>query len=129
MCEGGRVGDIELLDSSFNISWISISTQLQHNLFRGICQVACAQIDSHNIIIYGGYVSGGDSQDKSFIFDLNTMKIRELKTKLKNEEQFYNNNPVIYEEKLYNIWYNQNIHIFDIKSLEFDIILKNIWKK
>ena len=125
---GGQVGDIEFLDCSLNTSWTSISTQLQHNLFPEICNVACAQIDSHNIIIYGGYVSGG-SQDKSFIFDLNTMKIRELKTKLKNKEVFYNNNPVIYEDKLYNIGDNQNIHIFDIKSLEFDIIQKNIWKK
>ena len=126
-CKGKYVGDIEFLDCSRNTSWTPISTLLQHNLFRGICSVACAQIDSHNIIIYGGF--NDCSQDKSFIFDLNTMKIRELKTKLKNEEEFYNNNPVIYEEKLYNIGDKQDIHIFDIKSLEFDIIQKNIWKK
>ena len=122
------VDDIEFLDCSLNTSWTSISTQLQHNLFPEINSVACAQIDSHNIIIYGGYVSGG-SQDKSFIFDLNTMKIRELKTKLKNRERFENSNPVIYEDKIYNIGDQKNIHIFDIKSLEFDIIQKNIWKK
>ena len=124
-----RVGDIEFLDCSLNTSWTSISTQLQHNLFPEICRVACAQIDSHNIIIYGGYIDSGDYQDKSFILDLNTMKIRELITKLKNKEEFENNNPVIYEDKIYNIGNDQNIHIFDIKSLEFDIIQENIWKK
>ena len=128
-CKGKYVGDIEFLDCSLNTSWNPISTQLQHNLFPEICSVACAQFDSHNIIIYGGSRDYGDYQDKSFILDINTMKIRELKTKLKNKEEFNNNNPVIYEDKIYNIGDKQDIHIFDIKSLEFDIILKNIWKK
>ena len=115
-CDGGDVPDIEFLDSSLNSSWILISIQLQHNVIGKLYKVACAQIDFHNIIIYGGYSeSGGGYQDKSFIFDLNTMKITKLKTKLKKEELFYNNNnPVIYEDKLYNIGYYQNIHVFDI---------------
>ena len=127
--EVGPVADIEFLDCSLNSSWTLISTQQQNNVFGKIYSVACAQIDSHNIIIYGGDIKLGYDQDKSFIFNLNTMKIKELKTTLKKEEGFENNNPVIYEDKIYNIGNKQNIHIFDIKSLEFDIIQKNIWKK
>ena len=100
---GVFVADIEFLDCSLNTSWTSISTQLQYNVFGEISRVACAQIDSHNIIIYGGKSGFYESyQDKSLILDLNTMKVRELKTKLKNEDGFDNNNPVIYEDKLYN---------------------------
>ena len=63
--KGYDVGDIEFLDCSLNTSWTSISTQLQHNGFGEISRVACAQIDSHNIIIYGGYKGGINYEDKS----------------------------------------------------------------
>ena len=127
--QGGYVDDIEFLHSSLNSSWTPVSIQQQHNLFGVIQSVACAQINSYNIIIYGGYNYQGGYQDKSFIFDLNTMKITQHYAKLKKGEEFDNNSPVIYEDKLYNIGDKQNIHIFDLKSLEFDIIHANIWKK
>ena len=127
--ERNAVADIEFLDSSHHTSWTPISLTQQHNVFGVIRSVACAQIDFHNIIIYGGDTSSGSYQEKSFILNLNTMKITQH-SKLKKRDGFNNNNPVIYENKLYNFgYYYQDIHIFDMKSLEFDIIPKNIWKK
>ena len=126
--KGGQVADIEFLDSSHKTSWTPVYIQ-QHNVFGGISSVACAQINSHNnIIIYGGEKEG-HFQDKSFIFDLNTMKIIEHSAKLKKGVRFDNNNPVIYEDKFFNISHYQKIIIFDMKSLKFNSIPEKIWKK
>ena len=122
--------DIDFLDTSLSASWGTISLT-QQNVIGAISNVASAQIGTHNIIIYGGIKGGSFILDKSFILDLNTMKITHHYAKLKESVYFNNNNnPVIYGDKLYNIGGNkQDIHIFDLKSLEFDIIPENIWKK
>ncbi len=84
-------------------------------------------LSKDSILIFGGDNSDDKELDDSLILNVSSLELTPT-NKMQEPDDFYCTHPPMkIENTIFAVSYDHNIHSFDLKTQEWEIILKNKW--
>eukprot|EP00826_Nyctotherus_ovalis_P059897 TRINITY_DN8371_c0_g1_i10.p1 TRINITY_DN8371_c0_g1~~TRINITY_DN8371_c0_g1_i10.p1 ORF type:complete len:594 (-),score=162.21 TRINITY_DN8371_c0_g1_i10:75-1856(-) len=130
---GGKIGHttlfstIEVMDVMLDEGWRVISVSAEHWTPCECTNVVA--LNRSEMLIFGGWERNKDSRSACFVYNYPTGTMTKVMHEMKkNSAFFYRITPVMYDEKVYAMSPEENIHIFSLKSQEWDLLEANDWK-